>query len=765
VNINGNMDGNEFLTGNTPPTIGPALVNEFHEIESYVRIYSPGDRIVRFEENNNEKKAFLEKNILGSDSTFFQVFDYKMLDGDASSCLDHPNSVVLSEELALKYFGNTKAVGKIIWFDKESAPFTITGVLKSAPQQTTWKFDMLASISSFPVVKQFSWSWVWLQVNTYIKLRENVAVSEAAIRHLESEFPAMVKVQAASAFRRIGQSLEELVKKGGKWDFSLQPLTKVHLHSAGIGSRVPNLGDVKYVYIFSIIALFIIILACVNFMNLSTARSSQRAKEIGIRKVLGSEKGQLVRQFLTEAVLCSFISMMIALILLIIFIKPFNDISGKFLHSGLIFNNGNWLLILLLTAGIGLIAGSYPAFYLTSFKPVLVLKRAQQFTSRVGNIFIRNGLVVFQFTISTALIICTLIVFKQLNYIRSKDLGLDKENVIVISNSQRLQKSEPAFSEHAKQFPGIVNISVTSANPVSVNFADGYIPEPEDSITHISKDIGLPSFIIDYDFIPALKIQVVKGRNFSKEFSDSASVILNESAVAQIGWKNPIGRYLQYPGNSQRFKVIGVTKDFTFESLHNKIGAFALFHSSSGTYNLGTSYMLVRVRPDDMNKNIARLEGLWKKFAPDIPFDYKFLDEDFNALYSSEQRMGTVFGVFTILSIFVGCLGLFGLASFTAERRTKEIGIRKVLGASVQGLIALLSKDFIRLVLLSSIIAFPIAWWSMNKWLEDFAYRISIQWWVFFASASLAIIIAFLTVSIQAFKAAVANPVTSLRTE
>jgi len=766
VNLNGNQDGNEFTTGNTPPTIGPALVNEFPEIESYVRIHSPGDAVVRSGEGDRAENYFTEKRILGVDSNFLQLFTYTLLEGNPLTCLEKPNSVVLTEQTAKKYFGNANATGKTLLFDNAKTPFTVTGVLENPPAHSTWRFDILASISSYQAVKRFSWSWVWLQVNTYVKLRDNFSGGEAEVAKLEAKFPAMVKQQAASAFRRIGQPLEEFYKKGGKWDFKLQPLTSVHLHSAGIGSRITTLSDIKYVYIFSVIALFIIILACVNFMNLSTAQSAKRAKEVGIRKVLGSAKGLLIRQFLAEALLYSFISTVIALVLVALALPSFNAIAEKSLSFGLIFANYNWLFVLGLSVVTGLLAGSYPAFYLTSFNPVTVLKGMKLFASDLSSLFIRNGLVVFQFTVSTALIICTLIVFKQLQFTQSKDLGLNKENVIVISNSQRLGKSEESFKEELTRLPEVISTSIASGIPTRTNFADAYVPEPTEADEHVAKDIILPSFVVDYDFIPALKIQLVKGRSFSKDFSDSTSVVLNETAAKQIGWKDPIGKVLEYPGgNGQRFKVIGVAKDFFVESLHNPVGAFALFHSSSHTYDLGYSYTLARVKPGDMSARIRTLESKWKNFAPGAPFDYGFLDAEFEAMYRSEQRMGTIFGIFTVLSIFVGCLGLFGLAAYTAERRTKEIGIRKVLGASVNGLVRLLSKDFIRLVLLSAVIAFPIAWWTMNKWLEDFAYRITIEWWFFAAAALLALLIAFVTVSAQAIKAAVANPVKSLRTE
>jgi putative ABC transport system permease protein len=769
VNLEGNQDGNEFLTGNTPPPAGPALVDEFPEIETYTRIYRPGDIVVRYEAEKQAENYFTEKSIMAVDSNFLELFTYRLKEGNAATCLQKMNSIVLTEKTAAKYFGKSEPLGKILLFDNERIPFTVTGVLRDIPSQSSFQFDMLANISSYPTVKRMSWSWVWLQVNTYVKLKENIPTDKTSIAKLEAKFPAMVKEQAATAFRRIGQPFDEFIKKGGKWNLHLQPFTSVHLHSAatGGGARLTTLGDIKYVYIFSLIAIFIIILACVNFMNLSTAQSAKRAKEVGIRKVLGSVKNQLIKQFLTEAMLFSFISTTIALALVILFLRPFNDIAGKALDFSLIFTNNNWLLILGLAVITGLLAGSYPAFYLTSFKPVVVLKGLRLFKSNPGNLFVRNGLVVFQFTVSTALIVCTIVVFEQLKYAQSKDLGFNKQNVIVIANSDRLEEKEEAFRVELTKLSGVIAATVSSGIPSMENFADFYLPQPGDASEQPAKDITLSSFIVDCDFIPTLGIQLLKkGRNFSKDFNDSLSVILNEAAVKQIGWKDPVGKYLKYPGNQdQLFKVIAVAKDFNTQSLHTPVGAFALFHTSSQSYQLGTSYISVRVKPGNISDNLDKLQAAWKDFAPNTPFDYNFLDSEFDVLYRSEKRMGQVFGIFTILSIFVACLGLFGLAAYTAERRIKEIGVRKVLGASVDGLVALLSRDFVKLVIISAVIAFPIAWWGMNKWLEDFAYRIHIGWWVFVLAGSIAILIALVTVSFQAIKAAVANPVNSLRTE
>jgi putative ABC transport system permease protein len=641
----------------------------------------------------------------------------------------------------------------------------VTGVLKDIPSQSSLQFDMIAPIAAYKEVKKRSWNWSWLQVNTYVKLKDNAAVDKASLAKLEAKFPAMVK-EFAFLDRRNG-TFEAYTKKGGKIDYHLMPFTSVHLYAVAkeTPARLTSLGNIKHIYIFSIIALFIIILACVNFMNLSTAQSAKRAKEVGIRKVLGSVKKQLIKQFLAEAMLYSIIATLIAFVMVLILLTPFNQVAGKTLSFSSIFSSYTWLFTIGLCIITGLLAGIYPAFYLTSFNPVTVLKGMKVFKNNFGNLFIRNGLVVFQFTVSIALIICTLIVFKQLRYTSDKDLGLTKENVVILANTDRLKDKEETFRQELMKQPGVMAATISSGIPTRTNFADSYVPEQTETDKPLLKEIGLSSFLVDNDFIAAMKIRVLQGRSFSPAFSDSASVILNETAAKQIGWKDPVGKYLEYPGNSQRFKVIAVVKDFSVASLREMVEPFALFHTSSKTYDLGHSYISVRYSPGSMNTYMAALENKWKRFVPGTPFDYSFLDGEFESLYRSEQRMGNVFGVFTFLSIFVACLGLFGLSVYTAERRKKEIGVRKVLGASVQSVVALLSRDFLKLVLISAIIAFPVAWVAMNKWLEDFAYRTEIGWAVFIFAAIAALAIALLTIGSQSIKAAIANPVKSLRTE
>jgi putative ABC transport system permease protein len=766
VTLNGsNSNGQEFWNGNIGAPVGTALAGGIPEIETYTRFYKPNDIVIRYD-NGSANKSFTEKNVLAVDSNFLTFFDFKAIAGNTGAASLKPGSVVITKNMAKKYFGTENAVGKVLLLNENKKAFTVTAVLKNIPSQSTIQFDFLTPVEDYPVVKRMSWSWVWQQTMCYVKLRGNIPNDPASVQQIEAKFPSIVKVQAATAFKRIGKPFDEFIRKGGKWNFHLLPLTKIHLYSADLSMPwLSHISSIKYIYIFGSIALFIIILACVNFMNLSTARASKRTKEIGIRKVAGSTRSQLIRQFLVEAFLFTLISALLAVLVVFIVLGPFSAITGEEIDPNVALSPAIWLAVACLVLFISLLAGSYPAFYLTSFNPVSVLKGNGLSKSGKGNVLVRNGLVVFQFTISTIIIVSTLIVYKQLQYFRNANMGFDKENVLIITSTNRLEKSEETFRQIISQLSGISCASITTSIPTGTLFGDGYEPVGEGN-EHMVKDIDLNSFIVDENFIPALKINVIEGRNFSTQFKDSASVIVNEEAVKQIGWKDPIGKWMKYPGNNdQRFQVVGVVKNFNVESLHTAITPFALFHTSSKTYDLGVSNIIARVKPGEISHTIDQAENKWKSFVSGEPFDYKFLDSEFDARYRSEQRLGNLFTIFASLSIFIACLGLFGLCAFMAERRNKEIGVRKVLGASVNSLVILLSKDFLRLTIIAAFIAFPIAWYAMHRWLEDFAYRIDIGWHVFVIAGLATILIALLTISFQAIRAASINPVKSLRSE
>lgn len=766
VNLDGKMGNNQFVVGHTPPPAGAALLSNFPEIESYTRIMMPGDEIIHYE-HKGEKNSFTEKSLLAVDSNFLKFFNYQLVSGEASTCLNGINSLVITQKAATRYFGKSSPVGQTLIFDDNSTPFTITAVLKDLPKQSSLQFEMLQSTASFGPVKYFKWSWVWLQMGTYVKLKPNVPTDNASIIKLQNRFPKMVALQAQSAFKRIGQPWEEFKRKGGKWDLQLQPLADLHLYSADIGTRYFTQGDIKYVYIFSAIALFIMLLACVNFMNLSTAQSVKRAKEVGIRKVLGSLRTQLIRQFMVEAILYCLFAAIVAIGLVIIVLPTFNQLADKTLSLSVFLNVRTWLALIVLVALTGFMAGLYPAFYLTSFKPVSVLKGAALFKGNGGGFFTRNALVVFQFTVSTVLIICTIVVYKQLIYNQTRDLGFNKENIVIVPNVNRLGTGQESLRQELLKLQGVANASISSGLPAENSFGDTYTPETAAGNTNIAENnIMLSSFMVDDAFVPTLKLKLISGRPFSKAYNDSASVLINETAAKQIGWKDPLGKTITYPGNkNQKFTVIGVIKDFNTESFHSDISPYALFYTTSKTYNIRSSYLTIRIKPGDYSATLNSIRQTWKTIAPGLPFDYSFMDAEFDALYHSDETLGKVFTVFTSLSIVVACLGLLGLAIYTAERRMKEIGIRKVLGASVQNVVTMLSGDFLKLIIIASVIAFPIAWYAMNKWLQGFAFRTSVNWWVFATAAGITIFIALITIGFQAIKAALTNPVKSLKSE
>ncbi|MFD1145207.1 ABC transporter permease [Larkinella insperata] len=760
LNTAGNFGGSDFTASGTPPPLGKTVMQEHPEVEAYTRLFKVMDAVVQREHNGKVNRSFTEAQIMAADSNFLQVLGFSTLLGDPATCLKEPNSVVVTEKIARKYFGKPNVVGQVLKINSD--PFKITGVLADLPSQSSIQFDFLTPMKNYGVVQYFDWSWVWLNVATYIRLNERVASDPDRIQALEARFPAMVKKYAEPAFQRIGQP--DFLKNGGRWAFLIQPITDIHLGSGGMSTHYQNLGDRQQVDTFTVVAVFIVVLACVNFMNLATARSVKRAREVGVRKVLGSHRSTLIAQFLTESLLYSFMASLLGLGLVTVLLPFFNQLAGKTFSADVLTSAEVLAVTGVLALLVGLLAGSYPAFYLTSFNPVQTLKNGILKTS-LGQQLTRNGLVVFQFVVSTVLIVGTIVVFAQLRFAQNKDLGLNKENVLVVRNANRLGQNEDAFRQELTRLAEVSNASISTSVPLQGGFGDFYNPV-QTAEKQIAKDLLMYSFMTDYDLVPTLNIRLIQGRNFSPEFSDSLSVILNETAVKQIGWKNPIGQSLVYPGGvRQAYKVIGVMKDFDMESVRSAMVPFALFHESSKSFEELNSYVVARIRPGKVDAAVKKIEAIWKRFKPDTPFDYTFLDNEFANAYRTEQQTGRVFGAFTALAIFIACLGLFGLTTFAAEQRTKEIGVRKVLGASVASIVGLLSKDFLKLVILSIVIASPIAWYIMNQWLADFKYKIDLEWWMFVLAGGLALVIAFATVSFQSIKAALTNPTKSLKSE
>ena len=746
------FNNTQFSSANAPKPLGPTLVNAYPQIEQMVRVALQGNILVKKgnESIQDHRAAFV-------DSTFFKVFTVTMLQGDPSTALNAPHSIVIDATTAKKYFNSTDVVGKTLYVDN-STPCKITGVIKDFPKQSHFHFSFLRPlIDSYQGDKDD-----WLSNNTICYILVKPGVSKATIQsHVDETIGRYLYKQLEDLLHTSARDMEH---QGAHFRYPLMPLKDIHLHS-DVSYEIEANGNINYVYIFSVIASLILLIACVNFMNLSTARSANRAKEVGIRKVAGSLRINLITQFLAESILISFISLLLALAAAVLLLPAFNQLAGKELLASTLFSP--WFLIVSfgLVVLVGFMAGSYPAFYLSSFQPIHVLKG--KMAAGFKSSWLRSSLVVFQFSISIILIIGTIVIYNQLDYIRSRKTGFDREQVLVLHDTYHLDNKIKAFRQELLKFPGVSSATITgnlpTANPGDFS-QNGWF---RDASLDAKKAIILTNFRVDENYIPTLKIQMAKGRNFSTEFkSDSSGIIINEAAASLLGIKDPINTPLYRPnfdggsaGGPVASHIIGVVKDFNFSNMHEKIGPLVMEYKE----NWGS--MALAVRPTNMPSLIDQIENKWKSMAPSMPFSYTFMDNDFNNLYHAEQRTGKLFITFALFAILIACLGLFGLVTYAAEQRTKEIGIRKVLGAPVGGIVMLLSRDFARLVLIASLIAFPIAWWAMNQWLQSFAYRIAINWWVFVVAGVTAMCIALFTVSLQTIRAALANPVKSLKTE
>jgi putative ABC transport system permease protein len=718
----------------TSTKVFPEFKRKFPEVKDGVRMNSWGSRLVKYGD-----KILVEKNFIFADSTFFNVFDFKLISGTASDVLKAPNMVVLTKSAVKRFFGNENPVGKTLLLGSKPDAYLVTGVTEDCPTNSQIQFDMVASLSSLGPMQEERYSDA--NYTTYLLMN-----SAASLKPLQNKINGLMK--------------QENEKNDFNVNFELETFSKIHLYSP-YDAFTPN-SNINYIYIIMGVALLILMIACFTYINLSTARSSERAKEVGIRKVSGAFRLQLFWQFISESVLLTVIAVVLSFLLMIILLPSFNTLAGTSLLYQQLLNPSVLLIALLFVAVIALLAGSYPALMLSGFQPVKVLKGA--FKNNNSGTVLRKGLIVFQFVISVFLIISTFVIKSQLQLIQQKKLGYNRDNVVVLDIDQKLIEKIDVVKSELSAVTSVKGVSLAYESPVKIR--GGY----DMSGIDLSKSMAVTANPVDENYIGVTGLEIIAGSNLTVQDIKDASkedyaknyyhFILNESAAKAMGWppQDAIGKKM-FLGEGRPGEVKAVVRDFHFASLHSEIQPLVLFPGGWATN------LFVKVDGNNMPAVLAAIESKWKTLAPHRPYSYHFLDEDYQKMYEAEMRTGKVFNVFALLAVVLACLGLFGLSAYAARQRVKEIGVRKVLGASVANISLLLSSGFIKLVAISFLIASPIAWWAMTKWLQQFNYRVNVEWWVFAIAGVLSVLITLITVSFQSVKAAVTNPVKSLRTE
>jgi len=715
--------------------LGPTLQKDFPEVEQVTRFVNDGRQLFK----NGDLRLYEDK-VFFTDSSVFKIFTYDFIEGSPQAALVAPNSMVLTQSVAEKYFGHKNdLVGKSLLNDKGDI-YKITAVIKDVPRNSHLIFNVLISASTLP--KNFADSWGSFNFFTYVLLKPNTTAGT-----FQQKLAPMYDKYMASIFAQYKIKIR----------YGVQPITAIHLHS-DMANEPEELGSISYIYIFAAVALFMLVIACINYMNLTTARSARRAKEIGIRKVTGSSKGQLVAQFLVESTLITLMALLLSMGLIALLLPTFNTLSGKFISFSSLLEPGTFIILLAIVLFVGLLGGSYPAFYLSKFNPVNILKGSLSKGSSNANL--RRVLVVVQFSISMIMLICTWIVYGQLKYLRNVDLGFNKEQVLsVTANSGNDIRSKViSFKNELRKNPHVLAVSTAQNTPGSPNVSFNlFSVESKDGFT----DKGLDCYGVDEDYFHTLGMQIKKGRAFSGLSDTLRSIVVNENMVKYFGWDNPIGKKVKFPGDTTGFylEVVGVVKDFNQKSLYNPIAPLLLF------YRPNSNNIQVKLDTKDIPATIRNVETAWKASFPELPFQYTFLDQDFDSQYAADQKRGKIFTAFSLLTILITCLGLLGLIAFTTEQRQKEISIRKILGAGMAQIVPLMTKNFVLLVGISCLIAFPVAYLFMSKWLKIFPYNTGLSVTPFLLSALTVLVITLLTVLFHTLKAAVANPVKSLRSE
>jgi len=757
TNRHGKYGDNEFNFATAPAPLGPALKNEIPEIETVVRFRTTGSNLVK---TSDMVESYKEEHFVFSDPEVFDLFQLEIIDGTAKNALLSESSIAISRSMANKYFNTDNAAGETIILDNERE-YGIEAVYEDLPDNSHLQFDFILSMEN--IQRSNSIGWLSNNFYTYFKAKEGVNLKE-----LKGKINSMADKYVGPQLESYsGTSFEEFKASDNFMYFEIQPLTDAYLHS-NFTFDIGKTGNATYVYIFMTIAIFIIILACINYMNLSTARSASRAKEVGVRKVLGSYKSHLIRQFLIESVLISLVGFILSILIASVSLPVFNEISGKSLSMP--FDQVEFYMVMLGGAlFIGILAGSYPAFFLSSFKIINVLKGKLVLRSNSG--IIRSGLVVFQFLISIVLLIGTATVYQQLTYIQNKNIGFNKEQVLIVKDTYMLGDNLESFRKEVRNLAPVSSVTSTGYLPINQYYRSDQTFWEKGKKPTGDNLVNMQFWGVDENYLKTMGIELHDGRNFNKDMaSDSSAILLNETAFKNYNLDPDKENWIQtFAFNSntgevsteefENYRVIGVIKDFHYESMTQPIGNLALYYGDV------TGYTSVRLNTSNFSGSLSELEKIWKKFLPAVPFNYEFMDSAFGQMYRAETRLATVFTIFAGLAIFIGCLGLFALATFMAERRTKEIGIRKVMGASVKGIVFMLSKDFSKLITVAFILAIPIAWWGANQWLGNYAYKVAIGFEIYLFAGLLAFAIAIITVGYQALKAALSNPVDSLRNE
>ena len=731
-----------------------AVKTNLPEVEQSTRLMTFPDiakMLIKYNDGNDQKN-FFETNGYYVDSTFFQLFTYDFIYGNSVTALQEPNSIVISQKMSQQFFGNADPVGKAVLINTPFGEFNYT--VKAVFDNSKYKSHIPANYF-LSMRNNDMWNWVQQQTTlignnvffTYVKLRPGTGA-----KIFEKKLQAFFDQQAGADMKAMGFHNK----------LFLQPVKDIYLHSS-LGNEIASNGNIIYLYILGSIAAFILLIACINFMNLSTARSQKRAKEVGVRKVIGAKRSTLVWQFLGESFMMCVIALLIALGLVVLLLPYFNSLIQKTIH----FSDEPSLLFWItgLTILTGLLAGLYPAFYLSAFKPIAVLKG--KIINSFSAIVLRKGLVVFQFVVSVCLIVSAIVIWQQLDYLKNQQLGFNKEQKIILPLQNGYLNNEQNYTSlknELLQNPQVKSVSSGSTYPGANNLND-MLFFSEGKTKNDNVDVHLAA--VDNGYIETLGFKLLSGRAFSKDFTnDSASIILNETAIKKLGYTaaNAVGKKVNFDVGNYKgaLQIAGVVEDFNFESLHNQIQPYGF---TTTTFGNRYGYLVASLNTNDYASVLKKMQAAWVKLNPSVPFEYSFLDQDLQRNYEKEQRTSNLVAWFTIIAIIIACLGLFGLSAFAAEQRIKEIGIRKVLGASINSIVRLFSIDFLKLILVAIVIASPIAWWLMDKWLLDFAYRITINWWVFGMAGMIAVSIALITISFQAIKAAVANPVDSLRSE